>query len=139
MEAADRLDIMQLGARFDNALDAEDVGKFVGVFVPDGVLAGFWGESRGAAEIAGAFHFMLGTFAKGRRHCVANQEVEVNGDRATMVSYQTVFDQQTLSLIGTATFRDELVRDSQGWKFSRRTLKADPNVDPIINAIRSQA
>jgi uncharacterized protein (TIGR02246 family) len=139
LNAADRLDIMQVGASFDNALDAEDAAKFVSVFTGDGVLAGFWGKSNGPAQIEQAFHFMLRTFAKNRRHCVSNQEIEVTGDSASMFSYLTVHDQKTNTSIGTANFRDELIRDQGSWKFTRRTLNADPNVTPIIQAIQSKS
>lgn len=133
--AADKLEIMELAAHFDNGLDGEDEAKFVGTFTPDGVLAGFWGEARGPEQIAGAYQFMLSTFARNRHHVVTNHEIEVTGDRATMFSYLTVFDRATLTIIGTASFTDELVRTPQGWRFARRTLSADPNVQPLIDAL----
>lgn len=135
LAAADKLEIIELAAHFDNGLDSEDEAKFVGTFVPDGVLAGFWGEAKGPQQIGGAFHFMLSTFAKNRHHVVTNQEITLNGDRATMYSYLTVFDRATNSSIGTATFTDEVVRTSKGWRFARRTLKADANVQPLIDAL----
>lgn len=136
--AADRIEIAELGAHFDNALDAENEAKFVGTFTPDGVLAGFWGEAKGPQQIAGAFHFMLSTFARNRHHLVTNHEIEVNGDHATMFSYLTVLDRATLSITGTASFKDELVRTKQGWRFTRRTLTADPNVQPIIDSLKAK-
>lgn len=136
--AADRAEIIELSARFDNGLDSEDQTKFVGTFVKDGVLAGFWGEAKGPDQIAGAFNFMLATFAKNRRHFVGNHEVRVNGDEASMYSYMVVLDRATNSSIGTATFTDRLIRKDGEWKFSRRTLAADANVQPIIEALRSK-
>ncbi len=137
LAAADRLDVIELGAAFDNALDAEDREKFVGTFLPDGVLAGFWGEAKGPEAIGGAYDFMLSTFARNRRHFVSNHEVTVEGDRATMFLYMVVFDRATNGSIGTATFTDELVRTEAGWRFARRTLNADANVDPIIASLRT--
>ena len=66
--AADRSEIAELSAHFDNALDAEDAAKFVAVFTPDGALQGFWGESKGPAGVRQAFDFMLATFAHHKRH-----------------------------------------------------------------------
>jgi uncharacterized protein (TIGR02246 family) len=138
LRAADRLEIIELGARFDNGLDGENLDRFLSVFTPDGVLAGFWGEAKGPEAIAGAFHFMLSTFAKNRRHVVSNHEVEVDGDRATMFSYMVVFDRATNGSIGSATFTDELVRLDEGWRFARRTLSPDANVQPIIDKLMQQ-
>ena len=136
LAAADRLDIVELGAAFDNALDAENREKFVSTFLPEGVLAGFWGEARGHEGVGGAFDFMLATFAKNRRHFVGNHEVRVEGDRATMFLYMVVFDRASNSSIGTATFTDELARTPDGWRFARRTLAADANVAPIIESLK---
>lgn len=137
--AADKLEIVELSAHFDNALDAEDQSKFVSVFTPDGTLSGFWGNSSGTEEIRKAFSFMLATFSKNKRHVVTNHEITVSGDRATMFCYLTVFDRKSLAVTGTATFTDELVRTPAGWRFHRRTLRADPNVDPIIERLKAGA
>lgn len=133
--AADRAEIVELSAHFDNSLDAEDAAKFVATFTPDGELVGFWGTSKGPEGLRQAHAFMLATFAKDKRHVVTNHEITVSGDRATMYCYLTVFDRKALAMTGTATFTDELVRTPQGWRFARRTLKADSNVDPIIRSL----
>lgn len=135
---ADRLDVVELGARFSNSLDGEDQEKLVGTFVPEGVLAGFWGEAKGPEQITGAFKFMLSTFAAKRRHLVGNHEVNVEGDRARMFSTVAVFDRGTNSSIGTATFTDELVRRDGAWNFLRRTLRPDLNVQPIIDSLMAK-
>lgn len=133
--AADRLDILELSARFDNSLDGGDAGRFASAFLPNGVLAGFWGESRGEEQLRQAHASMLATFAKDKRHVVTNHEIEVQGDRATMFCYLTVFDRHALAVTGTATFTDELAKVDGAWRFARRTLHADPNVDPIIKSL----
>jgi hypothetical protein len=55
-----------------------------------------------------------------------------------MFCYLTVFDRKTLAVTGTATFTDDLVKQNGAWKFVRRTLAADPNVDPIIKSLQGQ-
>ena len=135
MTAADRLEIMELSAQFDNSLDSEDATKFVATFTPDGSLDGFWGSAKGTEQLRQAHAFMLSTFSKNKRHVVTNHQIAVTGDRATMYCYLTVFDRLTLAVTGTSTFTDELVRSPQGWRFVKRTLKADPNVDPIIRSL----
>ena len=134
--AADRAEIVELSARFDNSLDAEDAKTFLAVFVPDGELVGFWGTSKGPAGLRKAFDFMLATFAKHKRHVVTNHVISIDGGHAKMTCYLTVFDRDRLAVTGTATFTDELVRQNGEWKFARRTLVADPNVDPIIQSLQ---
>ena len=138
LEAADRVEIAELSAHFDNSLDAEDAVKFVATFTPDGELVGFWGTSKGSEGLRQAHAFMLSTFSKDKRHVVTNHEISVTGDRAKMYCYLTVFDRKSLAVTGTATFTDELVRTPQGWRFTRRTLRADPNVDPIIESLKAK-
>lgn len=138
IEAADRAEIAELSARFDNSLDAEDAAKFVATFTPTGELVGFWGASKGPEALRQAHAFMLATFAKDKRHVVTNHEIALNGDRATMYCYLTVFDRKALAVTGTATFTDQLVRTPQGWRFARRTLQADPNVNPIIESLSAE-
>ena len=133
--AADRSEIVELSARFDNSLDSEDAARFVAAFVPEGILEGFWGQSKGLEQLRKAHAFMLSTFAKDKRHVVTNHEITINGNRAQMYCYLTVFDRKTLAVTGTATFMDELVRQNGQWKFARRVLQADPNVDPIIQSL----
>ena len=136
--AADRAEITELSAHFDNSLDSEDAAKFVATFTADGELVGFWGTSKGPDGLRQAHAFMLATFAKDKRHVVTNHEITFNGDRAAMYCYLTVFDRKTLAVTGTATFTDELVRTPDGWRFARRTLRADPNVDPIIKSLKAK-
>lgn len=138
LEAADRAEIVELSAHFDNSLDAGDAAKFVSTFTPEGELVGFWGTSKGPDGLAQAHAFMLATFAKDKRHVVTNHEISITGDRATMFCYLTVFDRKALAVTGTATFTDELVMRDGHWKFARRTLAADPNVDPIIKGLQEQ-
>ncbi len=136
-DALDRAEIVELSANFDNALDAEDKQKFLDVFASEGVLQGFWGQSRGPAQLGQAFDFMLSTFSKDKRHVVTNHQISIIGNKATMLCYLTVFDRKQLGVTGTAVFRDELIRTGAGWRFSQRTLAADPNVDPIIAQLKS--
>lgn len=134
----DRFDILELSARFDNSLDSEDAVKFISVFGPDGILEGFWGQSKGPEQLRQSHAFMISTFAKDKRHVVTNHEITIDGDRAKMFSYLTVFDRKALAVTGTATFSDELVRRNGEWKFTKRVLLPDPNVDPIIAGLTAK-
>ena len=137
--AADKTDIQELGAQFDNSLDSENEEAFVSTFWPEGVLQGFWGSSQGPSAIAEAFRFMLSTFARDKRHVVSNHQIRVDGDTAIMYSYLTVFNRKELAVTGTATFSDKLLRQDGQWRFLSRLLVTDPNVQPIIDGLQNKS
>lgn len=78
---------------------------------------------------------MLSTIARNRRHVVTNREITVSGKTATIYSYLTIFDRSSNSIIGIATFTDDLIFDSGQWKFKRRLPKADKNGDELIRSL----
>ncbi len=51
LTADDRLDIVALTNRFDNAVDAEELDAYGATFAPDGQLEGFWGVHSGPRGI----------------------------------------------------------------------------------------
>ncbi len=135
LTAEDRMDIIELTATFDNAMDSEDVEKYLSTFVEDGELAGFWGSTKGKENLRIEFPQLLDSFARGRRHLLTNHEVKGEGDTATMYSYLTVFNRDESTMAGSGTFNDELVKVNGKWLFKKRIMNADPNVMKLIEAM----
>ena len=82
-QTADRLDILDLTARYNHAIDSGDGEGWAQTFTPDGVFKSARGEIVGRADLA---KFATDWFAGSedtRRHWVCNQIVEVDGDVAT--------------------------------------------------------
>ncbi len=138
LTAEDRLDIIELTATFDNAMDSEDIEKYLGTFIENGELAGFWGSTKGKENLRAEFPQLLDTFARGRRHLLTNHEVTGNGNSATMYSYLTVFNRDTPNMAGSGTFNDEVIKVDGKWFFKKRTMNADPNVLKLIESMQQK-
>lgn len=132
LTALDRLDIIQLTATFDNAMDEENVDKYLGTFTENGELSGFWGSTSGKVNLKEQFPQLLDSFARGRRHILTNHEIEGDGNQAKMFCYLTVFNRDTNGMAGSGTFTDEVVKVDGKWYFTKRYLSADNNVLQLL-------
>jgi len=81
---------------------------------------------RGRAEVLAGLGSMreLGHAGpkSGNRHVLTNQEVDLDGDRATARSYFLLVNREKILAVGA--YRDELVRDLGGWVIARREVRA---------------
>ncbi|MEA5583132.1 nuclear transport factor 2 family protein [Nodularia harveyana UHCC-0300] len=137
LTALDRLDIIQLTATFDNAVDSENVEKYLSTFAEDGELQGFWGVTKGHSQLRAEFPGLLDSFARGRRHLLTNHEIEGEGDTARMYCYLTVFNRESNSMAGSGVFHDTLVKIEGRWYFKTRRLEADPNVMALLQSMQT--
>ncbi|WP_430905550.1 nuclear transport factor 2 family protein [Maribacter sp. 2-571] len=136
LTAEDKLDIIQLTATFDNAMDSENLEKYMTVWADDGELSGFWGSTKGKEDLRKQFPGLLDSFARGRRHLLTNHEIEGDGKNATMYCYLTVFNRDENTMAGTGTFNDVLIKEDGKWLFVKRELSADPNVMKLIESLQ---
>ena len=127
---SDRDEICELHSRYNHYLDSYERDAFVDLFTADGSwelvgLAKHEGRSALAAFIDG-----LREAAGERRHhhCVFNEAIDVDGDRATARSYVMNWrcrpgELPRLSALGH--YNDELTREDGRWRFVRRRLECD--------------
>lgn len=122
---ADRDDIRQLLARYCHLLDGRRIDDWSELFTDDGAL-----------EIVGVRRFEgregVRAFAAGlpapdgpspSRHCIANELVEVDGDRATAECYLVLLTvQPRLQLGGAGRYVDRLRRVDDQWRFEERVI-----------------
>ena len=127
LSALDKIAIMELAARFETALDREDVDAYLATFAPAGELDGFGVRARGTVQLRDAFFTMLANGARGRRHCSMNQIITGGADAARMVSYLVVFDRNDLFRAGSAIVTDDAIRRNGTWYLSRRKIDVDPS------------
>jgi hypothetical protein len=122
----DQLDIQQLYARYNHAIDAGQADQWAGCFTADGVFSsGASGEYTGTDALA--------AFAKGlaerlkARHWTNNLVLEAAGDGAKGSCYLMLYrlGGESLAIMISGIYDDDLVRTGSGWKFARRTVRSD--------------
>ena len=122
----DVLEIQQLVARYNFAVDGGDADAFADTFTAEGVFTVAGQEMRG--------HDALRAFVEGRtgigprRHVVSSILVDGDGDAATLRAYLQVVakaDDGSFAVSTQGTYDDRLVRTGDGWRFSARTFTID--------------
>lgn len=119
-ELKDREEIRQLMYRYAHTWDNLDAHGWVDVFTEDGT---YW---EGGGPIPQG-HDELLTYARhtqpraqGRFHIVANQYIQLDGDRAKAHSYFLIVE--GLNPYYSGTYDDDVVRTSKGWRFQKRVV-----------------
>jgi SnoaL-like domain len=124
LSAQDNVEIQQLYARYNIAIDSGDGEAWASTFTPDGAfnqlvghdaLVGFvkmWREKLNGAT---------------RKHWNNNLQISGNSKEASGFVYLMLVDISTkpASILTTATYTDALVKTKDGWRFTKRTTKGD--------------
>lgn len=127
----DRTKIRDLTARYNRCFDDGDAEGFAATFTEDGVMEVVGGfETRGRAALAE----MCRRTPYGVVHVTVDATVEVDGDRAVQDVTIMVLqrpkpdagrDEKRTTLERSGRYHDELVRTSEGWRFTRRSANLD--------------
>lgn len=127
----DRLQIIELGARYARAVDDDDIDSWLATWAPDGELTARFGSAKGTADLRALETRLQAGFSKGRRHVVVNTTVDGDRDEATATSYLIIFEREHMpSVIATAVYYDTLRKTDGHWKYLKRDLRNDPNGNP---------
>jgi ketosteroid isomerase-like protein len=125
----DKNAIRELTADYCFHIDNARFGPWLDLWTDDAVFEVDGKVVRGRAELeqfTGTIRLVDGKPPV--KHCVMNQIIDVQGDRATAKAYLlTVVKRKDGSVI-TATagvYSDKLVRTRAGWRFSERRLSGD--------------
>ena len=130
LTALDKLEIMEVAARFEMALDKEDVEAYLQVYAEGGALSMFGQTAQGEEALRQGFWVMLDMFARGKRHCSMNQIITGDGAEATMTSYLVVFNRNDLHRGGSALVVDQVRKDTGRWGIVHRQIDVDPSLSP---------
>ena len=127
MTRDDELDIEELLYRYADGVDRNDMATLEGVFTEDVTLDyGFGRVFEGRAQVLGLLADRLGTYAATSHH-ISNVTVHVSGEEARAASYVYAWHQRRVD-DGQAQvwgrYDDLLRREAQGWRVSRRTIRA---------------
>jgi uncharacterized protein (TIGR02246 family) len=133
----DRAEIDRLLDDYVRCVDAHDWHAYSRLFARDGVWTGAVGYAQGPDAIEAMLAERIGARvpAPGPTdfHLVANQNVALDGDRASAESTWTLIvrgegDTPDLTLLGA--YRDRLVREDGRWRFARRESHTEIPVRP---------
>jgi 3-phenylpropionate/cinnamic acid dioxygenase small subunit len=130
---ADRLEIAELVARYNYAVDFGDVDVWMACFTEDGSFESGPRPSSSVqgAEALSAYAERVAARAGGMRHWTNNSVIEGDGDEATHRMYLAVFGvaskNEAPRLLITGSYDDRLVRSEGVWKFHQRRVTFDPH------------
>ncbi len=126
LSSDDVVAIQQLAAAYCHHMDDGDGAAVASLFTDDGVLEIVdMVQSVGKEEIT-ANSSVFPQVMPGGRHIVQNVWVDGDGDTASLRAYlSNVKAGDTPTAVQTGRYNDEVVRTSDGWRFSRRTLTLD--------------
>jgi ketosteroid isomerase-like protein len=119
----DLIEIQQLYAKYNWALDARDAEGYASTFTPDGVFNNNVGHDA-IVKFANTFHAGLGAHV---HHWNTNLMILPTADGASGQVYLVLVDfaNKPATIATSATYSDELVKTAQGWRFKKRATKGD--------------
>ena len=130
LDAADTLEILQLAARYNHAIDFGDPEAWAGTFTADGVFKGGPEPVTGHEALA-AFCAGFGQNMAGARHWTNNHVVDGDGDEATHTCYLNLVQSKkgSMSMI-TGRYHDTLKKVDGQWRFTERAVTPDAQDPP---------
>ena len=129
----DYVEIRSLTARYNLAADTGDLDGYVDCFTPDGVFV-----IEGLVRLQGpdALKAMIGALAFHTHHTTTDPVITVDGDRASQscsfVLYGRTDQSNTMSILTTSRYTDQLVRTERGWRFSERVSRTDNDLGQAL-------
>jgi hypothetical protein len=120
----DYIDIEQLYATYNHAIDAGDGEAWAATFTPDGAFNKFAGRDQLVGFIQTWKEKMNGA---NRRHWNTNLRIVASKDGASASVFLMLLDVGTKppSIVATGMYNDTLVRTANGWRFKTRQTKMD--------------
>ena len=123
LTAQDFVDIQQLYAKYNWALDSGDAEGYASTFTPDGVFNNNVGHDA-IVKFANTFHAGMGSHVK---HWNTNLMITPTAEGASGQVYLVLVDfaGKPPTIATSASYADELVKTAQGWRFKKRQTKGD--------------
>jgi hypothetical protein len=129
LTAQDYVDIQQLYARYNEAIDTGNAEAWADTFTADGVFNTFKGREALLGFVQQWKDKMNGL---SRRHWNTNLLITPTAEGASGSVYLMLLDvsQRPPAIAATAKYSDVLVKTPQGWRFKQRTTSGDPAPKP---------
>jgi uncharacterized protein (TIGR02246 family) len=121
----DRLAILEVVTRADQAASSRDADAYVALFTPDAVLDGAQGRHAGREALRAGVGPVWAAEGPATLHLTLNAVIEPgrSGDLAVVRSVLLIIDPAAPPAIrATALIRQELRREDGTWRITRRTV-----------------
>jgi len=124
LTADDYIEIQQLYARYNNAIDSGDAEGYAGTFIPEGVFNNFNGHDALVGFINDWRDKMKGTNS---RHWNTNLTINPSPEGAAGSVYLLLVNVSVRppAIVAAAKYDDQLVKTPQGWRFKKRVTKSE--------------
>jgi hypothetical protein len=124
LTADDYIEIQQLYAQYNNAIDSGDAEGYAGTFTADGVFNTFNGHD----ALVGFIHRWRDSMKGGNmRHWNTNLAINGTPEGASGSVYLLLVDVSVRppAITTAAKYEDQLVKTPQGWRFKKRVTKGE--------------
>jgi hypothetical protein len=124
LTADDYIEIQQLYAQYNMAIDSGDAEGYAATFTPDGVFNTFNGHD----ALVGFIHRWRETMKGGNmRHWNSNLAITGTPEGANGAVYLLLVDISVKppAITTAAKYEDQLVKTPQGWRFKKRATKSE--------------
>jgi uncharacterized protein (TIGR02246 family) len=126
LPADDRLAILDVVTRADEAASRRDADAYVALFTPDAVLDGTQGRHAGRETLRASVGPIWAAEGPATLHLTLNPVVEADGGEAVVRSVMLIIDPvPPVSIRAAAAITQRLRRDDGRWRITRRTV-SDP-------------
>ena len=121
----DYVEIQQLYARYNHAIDSGDAEGWAATFTPDGVFNSRFSGREGLLEFMKLWKEKMN--GANRRHWNSNLLITPSADGASGKVLLMLLDVGTKpsSIVMTGQYTDVLVKTANGWRFKTRDVKND--------------
>ena len=127
LSTQDYIDIEQLYATYNHAIDSGDGEAWAATFTADGTFNKFTGHDQLVGFIQQWKEKMNGG---ARRHWNTNLRIVPSKDGASASVFLMLVDVNTKGIVATGMYNDTLVKTSHGWRFKTRQTKMDTPAPP---------
>lgn len=122
LSTQDYIEIEQLYAAYNHAIDSGDGEAWAATFTADGAFNKFTGHDQLVGFVRQWREKMNGA---SRRHWNTNLRIVPSKEGASASVLLMLLDVNTRSIVATGMYNDTLVKTADGWRFKTRQTKMD--------------